>query len=128
MTPPPPERIQVPRMSDVSLVGYCPACGGAGRPSLVAREASGAISCTAKDCPDPMMVTTLLTQDAAEAAHIVVIEPGSWAIRHPLRERIGNLLEDCPLAPYVAGLGDIQEPGRYRVYSFAGDWAWESLS
>lgn len=107
------------------VLGHCPACGR----QTLDRAPGGAIVCGGvPECPHPDMVTTLLIQDAAETDHIVLLEPDSWTIRHPLRERIGSMLEDCPLAPHVAGLDPTINPlGRYRVRRSPHDrgWIWE---
>lgn len=74
----------------------------------------GMIMCLAPGCPDPGAVTGIISD--AETEHIVVYKGGTYIVRHPLRERIGDALVECDLAAAVFRLSDHpQEDGRYRM-------------
>lgn len=90
--------------------------------------AGGYVTCSYISCPDPTKVADLLLD--SEHEHIVVIEPTTFSIKHPLRERPDELLT-CALHDYMSGLsGPPAALGRYRVRVVGNDWSkasWERL-
>lgn len=65
---------------------YCPM--GCGR-TLHLSTASGMISCLAPQCPDQGAAQKVLSDPECE--HVVVFGMDSFTVRHPLRERLGDL-------------------------------------
>lgn len=101
-------------MSD-KIAGNCPM--GCGR-TLFAAE-GGYITCAYIECPRPDAVADLL--DDNESEHVVLIEPHTFTVRHPLRERLDDELLTCSLYEWIAGRkGPPAAPGRYRV-TWRGD-------
>ncbi|WP_174774606.1 MULTISPECIES: DUF6085 family protein [unclassified Cryobacterium] len=94
----------------ISVIGNCPM--GCGR--TLAVDPHGAILCRAFGCPNSRAATTIL-QDA-ETEHVVTFARDDFTIKHPLRERIGDELLDCPMHAQLAALTEPPvKPGRYRV-------------
>lgn len=92
---------------------YCPmGCG-----NTLHVMAAGAIRCLRPKCPDPNAVTKLLSQPESHL-DIVTFEDGGFTVLHPLRERIGGSLFDCPVHKAVQEMdeGPVNGPGRYRAY------------
>jgi hypothetical protein len=105
----------VPPIRDV--VGYCPmGCG----PHLHVMS-GGMIMCLAPGCPDPGAVTQIISDP--ETCDIVEFTEDDFRVLHPLRERIGGSLFDCPVnracrdmpEPPRDGTGKIAL-GRYRAW------------
>lgn len=105
-------------MSDVA--GYCPmGCGQ----TLVLGE-GGHVTCSWARCPRPAAVDELLSD--RETEHIVRLDAYTFAVEHPLRERLDGELFDCALHAAIATAEEPPEaPGRYRVRAF--DQPWERL-
>lgn len=75
----------------------------------------GVIRCLARKCPEPMAASMILADEETE--HVVVYKGGTYVVRHPLRERIGDALVECELAAAVFCLSDHpQQDGRYRMW------------
>jgi hypothetical protein len=75
---------------------------------------SGRITCIGKDCSRPAAAAEILAD--TETEHIVVLTQHDFTIRHPLRERLDDLLMQCLLHRYLEALsGPPFKPGRYRV-------------
>lgn len=108
------------------VAGFCPM--GCGQTLFLTGD--GYISCSNRDCERALAVSEILGD--GEHEHIVVLSPGTFTVRHPLRERLNDSLMACPLAADIRALkGPPLRPGRYRVWRRpkAGrrDWAWEQL-
>jgi hypothetical protein len=104
------------------VAGFCPmGCGQ----TLYLGE-GGSVVC-GSDCPRPNAVTELLSDPETE--HVVAVDSGGWSAKHPLRERIGDVLLTCGLSDAVLALTS-PGPGLYRVHCPPGDpplWVWEPL-
>lgn len=74
----------------------------------------GLIMCLAKDCPDPGAVTQIISDP--ETLDVVQIDEDGFSILHPLRERLGGGLFDCPVNRALAAMPEPPAlPGRYRA-------------
>jgi Family of unknown function (DUF6085) len=74
----------------------------------------GLIMCLAKGCPEPGAVTGILS--SPETRDVVQIDEDGFSILHPLRERLGNGLLDCPVNRALLAMpGPPALPGRYRA-------------
>ena len=72
------------------------------------------IMCDNPTCPDYTAVNDILADPETE--HIVTLDHDDFAIKHPLRERIGDELLGCQLHISIAALdGPPAPPGTYRV-------------
>jgi hypothetical protein len=72
------------------------------------------IMCLAKDCPEPGAVTRIIS--STETKDIVQIDAGGFSILHPLRERLGNGLLDCPVNKALLAMSEPPAlPGRYQA-------------
>lgn len=99
------------------LDAYCPACG---TQKLHLMQAD-VIHCLAPGCPDPDAAHKILSDP--ETRDIVEFTDEDFRILHPLRERIGGSLFDCPVnracqemdGPPRDAAGKIT-PGRYRAW------------
>lgn len=104
--------------------GFCPM--GCGR-TLVWKD--GKIVCSSGHCPRSTAVHDLLTD--SEPEHIVefpALSERVFIIRHPLRERVGDVFWACDLDEWLASLSGrpVPEPGRYRA-RHDGEWRFERL-
>lgn len=122
-----PTAVPSPRPREAREVnGYCPmGCG-----ATLARWSDGTILCTHPACTVPTAVDSILSDQETE--HIVVLRPGDFTIRHPLRERLDDELMTCRLHKVIASFDSPPDPpGRYRVTGGRGDrmqvWSWERL-
>lgn len=76
---------------------------------------SGMLGCVNYQCPDKGAAQKILSD--TETEHVIVYKGGTYVVRHPLRERIGDALVECALAAVVFGLSDHpQQDGRYRMW------------
>jgi hypothetical protein len=104
------------------VAGFCPmGCGQ----TLYLGE-GGSVVC-ASNCPRPSAVSELLSDPETE--HVVVVDSDGWSAKHPLRERIGDVLLTCGLSDAVLAW-TAPGPGRYRVHCSPGDppmWVWVPL-
>lgn len=93
--------------------GHCPM--GCGQTLVV--TGSGHIVCFDADCPRPHAVTELLMD--VETEHLVEVQEESFAVQHPLRERLDGGLFDCRLFDDIlitfGQPADAMDLGRYRV-------------
>jgi uncharacterized protein DUF6085 len=104
------------------IQGHCPLGCGEG---LILGE-GGQIWCADLLCPRPTAAAEILAD--AEADHVVVLGGAGFTVRHPLRERLDDLLMSCTLHEYLANLpGPPQPPGRYRVTGEPASLSWTSL-
>ncbi|WKN53792.1 DUF6085 family protein [Rhodococcus opacus] len=103
--------------------GYCPMGCGA---TLFAGY-GGYIACSNPVCPNPTAVADIL--DVRETEHIVTLRADEFTVRHPLRERVENELEECRFHRLLAALdGPPEPPGTYRVTVSASNvWTWERV-
>ena len=103
--------------------GCCPM--GCGRTLFLGD--GGDVTCSYLHCPDRGAVAEILAD--TETEHVVVIGDGSFTIRHPLRERLGDQLLTCALHEHLANLaGPPVKPGKYRARAVTGPgWAWEAM-
>lgn len=105
--------------------GFCPM--GCGRTLAVGGR--GRVYCTNPECPDQDAVHELLGD--AETQHIVTFQNDGILIRHPLRERVRDELENCTL---LYALTVVYPPlataGRWRVYQdeTGRPFGWEQLA
>lgn len=106
--------------------GWCPmGCG-----ETLYLLAGGVIQCARGDCPRPTAVAELIAD--RETEHLVDIFVGSFAIQHPLRERLDGALRDCRLGNHIVAVPP--KPGSYRVRVRPGEVAgrtnidWELLA
>lgn len=99
-----------PYPGGVRIPGYCPmGCG-----QTLFAGAGGYITCAALSCPRPDAVSVLL--EDRETEHIVMVEPHTFSVQHPLRERLDGELFRCGLHAWIANFpGPPGKPGRYRV-------------
>lgn len=105
--------------------GYCPM--GCGQTLAVSR--GGHIYCANPDCPEQDAVGDILGK--AETEHIVHVLRDGVTIKHPLRERLRDELENCTLLyaltvtypPIVAG-------GIWRVWQDESGrpFGWEQMA
>jgi hypothetical protein len=85
------------------------------------------VTCSRLGCPRPDAVSDLL--DDRETEHIVQLGPGTFTVRHPLRERLDDALMECQLHNHIHGLdGPPVTPGRYRARRHGESWSWEVMS
>jgi hypothetical protein len=113
------------------VAGFCPM--GCGETLQLLPE--GEITCSNDVCPSPAAVTVIL--EDPETEHVVELMDassspphGGYQMKHPLRERVGDLLLDCTLHEHVQEYGRRLEPGRYRLAESDehNDYAWTPLS
>jgi hypothetical protein len=92
---------------------YCPmGCGNTLH--VMVGGGSGGLTCLARNCPDKNAAQKILSD--GETEHVVVYKGGTYVVRHPLRERIGDALVECEVAAAVFRFGDHpREDGRYRA-------------
>jgi hypothetical protein len=104
-----------------SVAGVCPACG---HRALILHP-SGVIGCNAPDCPRPTALAELLDGERGPT-HLVDLAESSYAMAHPMIERLDGVLFDCPLHRQLAALdGPPAPPGRYEVERDGeGVWRW----
>lgn len=90
---------------------YCPmGCG-----NTLHVMSSGMIRCLLKSCPDPMATEKLLGQPESHL-DVVQIDEDGFSILHPLRERLGGGLFDCPVNKALLAMPEPPAlPGRYRA-------------
>jgi hypothetical protein len=90
---------------------YCPM--GCGNTLHVMQP--GMIRCLLKGCHDPMAVQKILSQPESHL-DIVQIDEDGFSILHPLRERIGGGLFDCPVNKALLAMSaPPAPPGRYQA-------------
>lgn len=92
----------------INVRGYCPmGCGM----RLMMNE-KGTIICTNGECPHPLAVSDLLSDQETE--HVVTFGDRGFTIRHPLRERLNDHLLQCDLHDHLTALnGPPVPPGTY---------------
>jgi Family of unknown function (DUF6085) len=92
------------------VYALCPMC----RERKLHLLVSGVIRCLNRACPRPMAAQEILDGDLG--VDIVQIDEGGFSILHPLRERLGGGLFDCPVNKALAAMGEPPAlPGRYRA-------------
>lgn len=73
----------------------------------------GMIMCLAPGCPDKEAAHKILSD--AEPEHVILFGAGSFTVRHPLRERLGDLFS-CEVHDMCDRLpGPPGDTGRYRA-------------
>lgn len=102
--------------------GYCPmGCG-----QTLFLGSGGYVTCSLDKCPRPDAASDILGEPETE--HIVLLEPGTFSIQHPLKERLDGDLFKCGLHSELSDAsGPPSMPGRYRVYGQALAAHWERL-
>jgi hypothetical protein len=102
-----------------SVQGYCPmGCG-----TTLFLGASGHVTCSFVDCPNPCAVDEIL--DDRETEHIVEFGANTFTVKHPLRERLDDALLRCELHSYCRSLGGPPVVrGRYRATLPDGSRQW----
>jgi hypothetical protein len=90
---------------------YCPmGCG-----NTLHVMSSGAIRCLLPKCPDPMAAEKLLSQPESHL-DVVQIDEDGFSILHPLRERLGSGLFNCPVNRKLLAMPEPPAlPGRYQA-------------
>lgn len=75
---------------------------------------TGYVHCMADGCPQPDAARKILADP--EHLDVVIFGADSWTVRHPLRERLGDLAT-CPVNAVVATLGRPPDgkTGAYRA-------------
>jgi len=89
---------------------YCPmGCG-----ETLHLTPGGAIACLAPACPRKYAAREILGD--RETDHIVVFGADSWTIKHPLRDRLGDLFS-CTIHEQAGAMGGPPggQTGRYRA-------------
>lgn len=94
---------------------YCPmGCGN----TLHVRAGAGygGIVCLARGCPDDKAAQKILSE--SEHRDIVTFADGYFSVLHPLRERVGAALTDCPVAEACARVSGPPDSGdgRFRAW------------
>lgn len=96
----------------------CPVCG-----CELRVYGTGQLVCTLLECPRPTAAAELLSE--GETEHILVLEPGSYSLKHPIRERLDDALLTCWVGQHVGEFGFLMGNGdmgdwrigtRYRVW------------
>lgn len=99
-------------MSAPPVAGLCPM--GCGYSLVLEADPIPRVLCANPTCPRPSAVDELLHDGRTD--HVVTVHADGVTIRHPLRERLDEQLDDCTLL-YV--LTVLQRPpvpdGRYLV-------------
>jgi hypothetical protein len=114
----------VPTRSDHSVRGHCPACGSE---TLFVGE-GGWITCSFIGCPEPTALADTIT-DPHIHRHVVTFRDDDFVVRHPLSERHGTGIEDCPLHWHIAAMsGPPVRPGRYLAIPNGEEWTWQEVS
>lgn len=92
----------------------------------------GVVKCAADGCTAPAAVSEIIAD--GETEHVVALHATTFAIKHPLRERLDDALLDCPLHEDLEELDGPPHPvGTYRVTAIGGwphsrsGWAWTAL-
>ncbi len=99
-----------------NVQGKCPACGC----HTLFIASGGYITCSRYTCPNPTALADIL--DDVRTDHVVVIGEKSFTVRHPLIERVGNALEECPLHDSLSKrVGPPPLPGVYAVTHITPD-------
>lgn len=115
----------------VPVAGFCPM--GCGPETLILVPPNGVIMCIKKGCPGPHAVAQILADQESE--HVVSFRAREFAIRHPLRERLGDALLDCGLLELIQNTDRQDLPyggGRWRAFwrpsdGNRGTVTWEKL-
>jgi hypothetical protein len=107
----------------ILVAGFClMGCGE----TLILGEGR-AVVCCARGCPRPFAVAEILADP--EVQHVVEVTADGWSAKHPLRERLDDMLLSCGVSDAVLAW-TAPGPGRYRVHCPPGDppmWVWEPL-
>jgi Family of unknown function (DUF6085) len=106
----------------LNVAGNCPmGCG----PTLLLGP-DGQIACSLIGCTRPDAAAEILGD--RETEHLVDLGEKTFAILHPLRERLDNEVLACQLHHWLYSLdGPPHEPGRYRV-TRTGDGTWPTFT
>ena len=102
------------------IVGHCPmGCGQTLRAVPTRGDSGGRILCSGVSCPEPWAAEKILGDPETE--HIVEVEPESWCVQHPLRERLNGGLFVCRLHGVLSACGGPPVAvGVYRAIADAG--------
>lgn len=105
------------------VAGHCPM--GCGQKLALDRDAK--VYCQNPMCPDQHAMHTIMAD--SETEHLVYVESAGWTVRHPLRERIGNALDECEVTKLMQRMGAAPlAPGTYRVHKSVHDsFLWEDV-
>jgi hypothetical protein len=104
------------------VAGCCPM--GCGETLFLGH--GGHVTCSWHRCPDPMAVDGIL--DDRETEHVVTFTEEHFTVRHPLRERLGDMAS-CSLHRWIAALpGPPVMPGVYRARRDGYAWSFEPLA
>lgn len=94
---------------------YCPmGCGATLH--VKAGDGYGGITCLARGCPDSKAAQKILS--SGEYRDVVTFHDGYFSVLHPLRERVGSALTDCPVAEAISRMDGPpdQASGQYRAW------------
>lgn len=108
---------------------YCPmGCG-----QTLHRMPGGMISCLAQKCPDKGAAQKILGD--RETEHVVELGEDGFTIKHPLHERLDDVLMTCELHQHIAGLDEDEReylarpsPGRYRATWTGERWLLDAIA
>lgn len=101
-----------------AVAGFCPACGG-----VLFLDPDGCVTCDRDACADPYAAAKVLAD--SELDHLVKVTEDGWILRHPLVERIGDLLMTCPLNDALGAMTGCPDPPGVYVATLTGDGALE---
>ncbi|AHJ88352.1 hypothetical protein Hosp_051 [Mycobacterium phage Hosp] len=111
-----------------TVAGFCPmGCG-----ATLTLTPDGAVTCSDAECPDPRAVKSILANPHTD--HLVRLDRNTVNVQHPLRERVGGAMFDCPTAAAIIEAGrSALEDGIYLVIvtdpkAHPNDWTWERIA
>jgi len=103
--------------------GFCPmGCG-----ETLFLGDGGYVTCSLIGCPCPDAVSTLL--DDRETDHVVHLKERTFTVRHPLRERVDDVLMHCDIDRRLTEFDSPPNyPGHYRVVMAEDErWIWRRI-
>lgn len=106
------------------VTGCCPSCG---HRDLWLRIENGLIYCDHEDCDNSQIVSQILSD--SETEHVIRVHPyGGHTVRHPLRERAGDLFA-CSVTEdlHYDGFAYRLPEGDYRVIKTPRGWSYTPL-
>lgn len=110
-------------MDEPAVKGQCPSCG---RRTLRLMY-DGAIACTNSECPRPRAVEELL-DEAYILDHIVELRRHDFTLKHPMVERLGGRLFNCPAGEWLSRSdGAPHALGKYRMTRSDPGWRFEAI-
>lgn len=107
--------------------GYCPLGCGETLKIAVHGVDDAEVVCSNPACREPLALSEIIGDPETE--HIVELREEDYSLQHPLRERLGGALYDCPAHRWPQGLDAAPVPrGRYRmVWNGDPDYGFEPI-